>query len=65
MESKNRIKPNWYLTSEQDESKIYCSICGAEMEKVLHTPKNKPPIYHCVRCDQYSPRYHFGILDLK
>ena len=64
MESKNRIKPNWFLASEKDESKIYCSICGAEMEKVLHTPKNKPTIYHCLRCNTYSHEYHFGILDL-
>lgn len=64
MESKNRIKPNWFITSEQEESKIYCSICGAEMEKVLHTPKNKPAIYHCLRCNSYSHQNYFGFSDL-
>jgi len=65
MESKIRIKPNWYITSEKEDSKTYCSICGAEMEQILHTPKGKPPIYHCVRCNNYSRGYHFGFSDLK
>ena len=64
MESKNRIKPNWFITSEEEESKNYCSICGTEMERVLHTPKNKPPIYHCLRCNNYSREYHFGFSDI-
>jgi len=64
MESKNRIKPNWFITSEKEELEKYCPICGGTMQKVLHTPKNRPPIYHCLRCNKYSRKYHFGILDL-
>jgi hypothetical protein len=65
MEAKTRIKPNWFITSEKKEHEKFCSICGGRMEKVLHTPKNKPPIYHCLRCNRYSHEYHFGFLDLK
>ena len=65
MEAKTRIKPNWFITSEKKEHEKFCPICGGKMERVLHTPKNKPPIYHCLRCNQYSREYHFGILDLR
>jgi hypothetical protein len=64
MESKNKIKPNWFITSKNENLEKFCRICGGSMEKVLHTPKNKPPIYHCVRCNTYSREYHFGISDL-
>lgn len=65
MEAKKRIKPNWFITSEKKEHEEPCPICCGRMEKVSHTPKNKPPIYHCLRCNHYSRKYHFGILDLK
>ena len=64
METKNKLKPNWFITSENEKLEKFCRICGGTMEEVLHTPKNKPPIYHCVRCNTYSREYHFGILDL-
>ena len=64
METKNRLKPNWFITSENEKLEKFCRICGGTMKEVLHTPKNKPPIYHCVRCNTYSREYHFGILDL-
>ncbi|MFW9929009.1 MAG: hypothetical protein ACFFD1_06435 [Candidatus Thorarchaeota archaeon] len=64
METKKRIKPNWFITSEKEEAQKFCSVCGGTMEKVLHTPKNKPPIYYCERCNRYSRKYYFSILDL-
>jgi len=64
METKSRIKPNWFLTSEKENLNISCPMCGGPMEKVLHTPKSKPPIYHCLRCNNYSYDYRFGLLDL-
>jgi predicted RNA-binding Zn-ribbon protein involved in translation (DUF1610 family) len=65
MESKNRIKLNWFITSDKKETSRYCPECGGLMEKVLHTPKKKPPIYQCLKCNKYSQDYHFDISDLK
>ncbi len=64
MESKSRIKPNWFITSEKEIPKKYCPDCGELMEKVLNTPKSKPPIYKCLKCNKISQKYYFGISDL-
>ena len=64
MESKTRLKPNWFLTSERENELKNCPTCGGVMEKVPHTPKNKPSLYQCLICGKVSPDYYFGILDL-
>ena len=65
MESTSRIKPNWFITFEKESSTKMCPDCGEQMNKVLHTPKNKPNIYQCSKCGEISPDYYFGFSDLK
>jgi predicted RNA-binding Zn-ribbon protein involved in translation (DUF1610 family) len=64
MESKSRIKPNWFITREEESSTKICPDCGEIMNKVLHTPKNKPVLYQCSKCGKISPGYYFGLSDL-
>ena len=65
MESVHRIKPNIFITQHQKDSIEYCPTCGYTMEKVLHTPKEKGPIYHCPKCNKFVPEQGFGLADLK
>ena len=65
MESKTRLKPNWYITSGIESDTKYCPACGGVMERIPHTPKNKPSLYRCLECYKISPEYYFGFSDLK
>ena len=65
MEAKHRLKPNIFIAQHQNNSQIYCPACGHIMEQVLHTPKNKKPIYLCPSCNTFIPEQIFGLLDLK
>ena len=65
MESTHRLKPNIFITQYQEDSEIYCPTCRFTMEKVLHTPKDKKPIYHCPNCNNFLPEQGFGLADLK
>ena len=65
MESKFRLKPNYYLTPHRRDTSVYCPACGQIMELIPHTPKNKKPIYQCPRCNTIIPRQFFKLSDLK
>jgi len=65
METKLRLKPNFFIAPPQDDSSIYCPDCGYAMEKILHTPKDKKPIYQCSRCNTFIPEQIYGLSDLK
>ncbi|MHA1669056.1 MAG: hypothetical protein ACTSV5_00605 [Promethearchaeota archaeon] len=65
METKHRLKPSIFTAPHQKVSSIYCPNCGYIMEKILHTPKDKKPIYQCPRCNIIVPEQAYGLADLK
>ena len=65
METKIRLKPNFFIATHQDDSSVYCRACGYVMEKIPHTPKDKEPIYQCPRCNSFIPEQTYGLSDLK
>lgn len=65
MESVHRLKPNIFITQNQEDYKPYCPNCRITMQKVPHTPKDKKSIYYCPYCNKYVPELSFGLGDLK
>jgi len=65
METKHRLKPNFFIAPHQDDSSINCRDCGHTMEKIPHTPIDKKPIYQCPRCNSIIPEQIYGLSDLK
>ena len=65
METKHRLKPNYFLTPHRRDTSVYCPVCGHSMEPVLHTPKNEKFIYQCPLCKTIIPKQIFRLSDLK
>lgn len=65
METKLRLKPSIFIATHRKNSSIYCPACGYIMEQILHTPKDREPIYQCPRCNTFIPEQIYGLSDLK
>jgi len=65
METKHRIKPNFFLTPHRRDNSVYCPNCGHTMELILHTPKNEKQIFQCPLCNTFVPKQFFKLSDLK
>jgi len=64
METKYKLKPSIFTAPHQNNSTMYCPDCGYIMDKILHTPKDKKPIYQYPKCNTILPELSFGISDL-
>ncbi|MBY8980990.1 MAG: hypothetical protein KGD72_11415 [Candidatus Lokiarchaeota archaeon] len=65
MEVKHRLKPHFFITPHRRDTSVYCPACGQIMEKILHTPKNRRPVYLCPSCNTITPKQVFTFLDFK
>jgi predicted RNA-binding Zn-ribbon protein involved in translation (DUF1610 family) len=65
METKHRLKPNFFLTPHRKDFSTYCPACGHIMELIHHTPKNEKQVYQCPICNTITPKQIFRLSDLK
>ncbi|MHA1349752.1 MAG: hypothetical protein ACTSPZ_02820 [Promethearchaeota archaeon] len=65
VETKYRLRPNFFIAPYRKDTSVYCPACGHTMDLIPHTPKKKKPIFQCPRCNTVIPRQFFRLSDLK